>query len=126
MSASDKPFYVKFEVPQEVVSKLYELVELARTTDGRVRKGINETTKMIERGEAKFVVIAEDVNPPEIVAHLPLLCDERDVPYSFVPRKRELGKAAGIDVPASSVAVTDSGQAESLIKALIEKVKELK
>ncbi|HIE23084.1 MAG TPA: 50S ribosomal protein L7ae [Candidatus Korarchaeota archaeon] len=126
MNPSDKPFYVKYEVPEDLVAKIYELVELVRTTDGKVRKGINETTKMVERGEAKLVVIAEDVDPPEIVAHLPILCEERDVPYTYVPSKRELGKRAGIDVSASSVAIIDPGQAENLMRAIIDKIKELK
>jgi len=126
MNPSDKPLYVKYEVPEDLVAKIYELVELVRTTDGKVRKGINETTKMVERGEAKLVIIAEDVDPPEIVAPLPILCEERDIPYTYVPSKRELGKKAGIDVSASSVAITDPGQAENLMKAIIEKIKELK
>ncbi len=126
MNLSDKPFYVKYEVPEDLVAKIYELVELVRTTDGKVRKGINETTKMVERGEAKLVVIAEDVDPPEIVAHLPILCEERDIPYTYVPSKRELGKRAGIDVSASSIAIIDPGQAENLMRAIIDKIKELK
>ena len=48
-------------------------------------------TKAIERGNAKFVVIAEDVNPKEVVMHLPVLCDEKQVPYSYVATKKELG-----------------------------------
>ncbi len=126
MTAQDKPFYVKFEVPDDLVPKILELVQTARETGGKVRKGVNETTKAVERGEALFVVIAEDVNPPEIVAHLPLLCDDKGVPYAYVPSKDDLGKAAGIEVPASSVAVVDAGQAKSLLEALIEKIKEVK
>ena len=126
MTAGDKPFYVKFETPQELVPKIYELVNLSRTSGGKVRKGVNETTKSVERGEAKLVVIAEDVNPPEIVAHLPLLCDEKKIPYIYVPSKQELGKAAGIEVSASSVAVIDPGQASNLLEAIVDKIKELR
>ncbi len=126
MTAKDKPFYVKFEVPEDLVSKVLELVQTARDTGGKVRKGVNETTKAIERGEALFVVIAEDVNPPEIVAHLPLLCDDKKVPFAYVPSKEELGKAAGIEVPASSVAIVDAGQAKSLLEALVDKINELR
>jgi len=67
---AEKPIYVRFEVPKELANQVYEAVEKARDT-GKVRKGVNETTKAIERGEAKLVVIAEDVDPAEIVAHLP-------------------------------------------------------
>lgn len=122
----DKPFYVKFEVPRDLVPKILELVQMSRTTGGKVRKGVNETTKAVERGEAQFVVIAEDVDPPEIVAHLPLLCDDKGIPYAYVPSKEELGKAAGLEVSASSVAVLDAGQAKSLLEALREKVKEIR
>ncbi|MDK2463948.1 MAG: 50S ribosomal protein L7Ae [Candidatus Korarchaeota archaeon] len=126
MTAGDKPFYVKFETPEDLVPKIYELIELARTTGGKIRKGVNETTKSIERGEAVFVVVAEDVDPPEIVAHIPLLCDEKNVPYAYVPSKAELGKAAGIEVASSSVAIIDPGQAKSLMEALVEKIEEVK
>lgn len=122
----DKPFHVKFEVPKDLVPKILELVQMSRTTGGKLRKGVNETTKAVERGESLFVVIAEDVNPPEIVAHLPLLCEDKGIPYAYVPSKEELGKAAGLEVPASSVAIIDAGQAKSLLEALKDKVKEIK
>src|SRR5579875_465286 len=64
---SGKPSYVKFETPKELVEAVYEAVRQARQT-GKVKKGTNETTKAIERGVAKLVVVAEDVEPPEVVA----------------------------------------------------------
>src|SRR5712692_456659 len=99
-----KPFYVRFEVPQDLSNKAYEVLQVARDS-GKIKKGTNETTKAIERGVAKFVVIAEDVEPPEVVAHLPLLCEEKKIPYIFVPNKNQLGSSSGIEVPAASVAI---------------------
>ena len=120
-----KPFYVRFEVPPELAEKAYEAVKKARET-GKVKKGTNETTKAVERGMAKLVVIAEDVDPPEIVAHLPLLAEEKKIPYIYVPSKKKLGEAAGIEVQAASVAIVDQGDAAGLINEIAEKVKELK
>ncbi|MCE4627763.1 MAG: 50S ribosomal protein L7Ae [Desulfurococcales archaeon] len=120
-----KPFYVRFEVPEELAEKVYEAVAKARET-GKIKKGTNETTKACERGIAKLVVIAEDVDPPEIVAHLPVLCDEKKIPYVYVPSKKRLGEAAGIEVAAASAAIIDPGEAEALVKEIIEKVKELR
>ena len=82
-----KPYYVKFETPQDLVGAVYEAIRLAKQS-GKVRKGTNETTKAIERGTSRLVVIAEDVEPPEVVAHLPILCDERNAAYIFVPSKQ--------------------------------------
>lgn len=119
-----KPFYVRFEVPREVAEATYEALKIAAET-GRIRKGTNETTKSIERGNAKLIVIAEDVDPPEIVAHLPLLCEEREVPYVYVPQKRKIGEAVGITVPAASATIEDLGEAKSLVEEIISKLKEI-
>jgi len=120
-----KPFYIKFEVPKEVADAAYEALQIASRT-GQVRKGTNETTKAIERGQAKLVVIAEDVEPPEVVAHLPLLCEEHKIPYVFVPNKEKIGSAIGIDVPAAAACVTEIGDATSLIKEISKRIEELK
>jgi len=119
-----KQFYVKYETPTEVADAAYEALQIATQT-GQVRKGTNETTKAIERGIAKLVVIAEDVEPPEVVAHLPILCEERKIPYIFVPTKKKLGSAVGIDVPAASVCIVKEGDAENLVKEIISRIEEL-
>jgi len=120
-----KPFYVKFEIPKEVADAAYEALQLANQT-GNVRKGTNETTKAVERAQAKLVVIAEDVDPPEVVAHLPLLCEERKIPYIFVPTKGRLGTSAGIDVPAAAACITEAGDASALVKEISSRIEELK
>lgn len=120
-----KPFYVKFEVPKEVADAACEALQVATKT-GMVRKGTNETTKAVERGQAKLAVIAEDVDPPEVVAHLPLLCEERKIPYVFVPSKEKIGSAVGIDVPAAAACIVNEGDATGLIKEIITRIERLK
>jgi large subunit ribosomal protein L7Ae len=120
-----KPFYVKFEVSKEIADAAYEALQIASKT-GTVRKGTNETTKAIERAQAKLVVIAEDVDPPEVVAHLPLLCEERKIPYIFVPSKEKIGNAVGIDVPAASVCIVKEGEAVGLVKEIVARIEQMK
>ncbi len=120
-----KSIFVRFEMPKELQDKAYEIVEVARDT-GKVKKGTNEVTKLVERGEAVFVVMAEDVQPPEILAHMPMLCEERNIPYAYVASKAELGNACGLEKPTASVAVTEAGKARPLIDSLAEQVKKLK
>ena len=117
--------FVKFVVPKELANQAYQAVEMARDT-GKLRRGVNEATKAIERGTAKLVVIAEDVSPPEIVAHLPILGDEKNTPCIFVPSKKELGTAAGIDVPTSAIAITEAGNGKEIIEQIAKHLKELK
>jgi large subunit ribosomal protein L7Ae len=120
-----KPYYVKFEVPGEVAEAVYQALREARQT-GRIRKGTNETTKAVERGEARLVVIAEDVEPPEVVAHLPILCDERGIPYIYVPSKSQLGSAVGIDVATASACITDPGEARDLLEQILSELSKIK
>lgn len=103
-------------------NRALEAVEIARTT-GKLKKGTNEVTKAIERGTAKLVVIAKDVSPPELTMHLPLLGKEKNIPVIEVPNKEELGVAAGLSVPAVSVAIVQEGEAKSIIKEIAEESK---
>ena len=98
----------------------YQIIERAKLT-GRIEKGTNEVTKAIERGTAKFVAYATDVDPKEIVAHIPFLCKEKGIPCLEADSKEKLGIAVGIPVPASSVAVIDAGDAEKDIANLKKK-----
>jgi len=119
------PYYVTFQPPEELTKATLEAIRLARTS-GKIRKGVNEVIKSIERGQAKFVVISTDVDPPEIVAFLPTLCDEKKIPYMFVPSKAQLGEAAGISVAASSVSVIDPGEAKGYLDEIIKKIQEIR
>ena len=117
--------FVKFSVPKELVAEQLEFVEKARKK-GKVKCGINEVTKAIERGSAKLVLIAEDVSPAEIVMHLPLICNEKKIPCSFVKTKKELGEKAGISVGTAAVAITDEGDAKKEIAEIAKQIADLK
>lgn len=116
--------YVKFETPKDIVAKVLEAVTVANDS-GRVRKGSNETTKAIESGSAQLVVIAEDVEPEEVVMHLPGLCAEKGIAYAYVPAKKELGGACGLPVPCAAVAIDKPGNGAEIVKAIADKVKPL-
>ena len=99
------------------MTDFYEIVEKARKT-GKIEKGTNEVTKAVELGTAKAVFYAADVEPKEIVAHLPVLCKEKRIPCIEVDSKQKLGVAVGIPVSAASVVVINAGGAEKEISAL--------
>ena len=117
--------FVKFETPKELSDKAYNLAEMARD-GGKIKKGTNEVTKAVERGEAAVVIMAVDVETPEILAHMPALCEERGVPYVYVPAKVELGNAIGLEKPTASIAIVDVGKGKALCDEIAEAVKALK
>lgn len=101
----------------DVVQKTLEAIEVAKNT-GKIKKGVNEATKALERGIAKLVAYAKDVQPAEIVMHLPVLAKEKSIPCIQVNSKEELGTAAGIALPTSAIAIIVEGDAKKLIEEL--------
>ena len=99
------------------MTDFYTIVEKARKT-GKIEKGTNEVTKAIERGTAKLIVVASDVNPKEITHHLSILCKEKNIKFGEVDSKQKLGISAGLPVKCSSVAVIESGEADKDINNL--------
>lgn len=117
----------KWKAPDELVEQTMDLIaSISEDKEGKLAVGVNETTKAVDRGKTKLVVIARDVNPQEIIMHLPVLCKEKDVEYIFVDSKKELGNNAGINVAASSVAIKKPGNREIELKKLIQLIKEAK
>ncbi|MBS3147967.1 ribosomal L7Ae/L30e/S12e/Gadd45 family protein [Candidatus Woesearchaeota archaeon] len=101
----------------DAAQKFLEAIEVAKNT-GKVKRGVNEVTKALERGTAKLVAFAKDVQPAELVMHLPLLAKEKGVPCQQVASKEELGLASGIGAPTSAVAVIAEGDAKKLVAEL--------
>lgn len=120
-----KPSFVDWEPTEELQKKALEALEIAKDT-GRIKKGINEATKSIERGIARLVVIAGDVEPQEIIMYLPGLCDDKKTPYIFIENKADLGKSVGIERPTAAVAIIVDGKAKDLVDDLVEKINGLR
>ena len=116
--------YVKFKIPDKLKTQIKNaLSDIADARDSKIRKGMNEVTKSIERSQAKIVVMAEDVSPPEILYHVPLLCDEKNIPYAYLSTKKNLGNAVKLNIGASAIAVENAGSGNE--KALAELLKQI-
>ena len=88
----------------------------------KIKKGANEATKTLNRGISDLIVIAADVKPLEIVLHLPLLCEDKNVPYVFVESQRLLGRACGVSRPVIAASILNNTSEE--LKETITKLKE--
>lgn len=87
----------------------------------QLKKGANEATKTLNRGISEFIVMAADAEPIEILLHLPLLCEDKNVPYVFVPSKMALGRACGVSRAVISASVTTNDGSE--LKSQIQNIK---
>ncbi len=117
--------YVKFEIPDDIQNKALEALEIARDT-GKVKKGSNEATKAVERSIAQLVLIGADVEPEEIVMHLPPLCDEKQITYIFISKQNDIGAASGLDVGSAAAAIVKPGKAKELVEEIAKQVSALR
>ncbi len=117
--------YAKFEVPDDIQNKALEALEIARDT-GKIKKGSNEATKAVERGQAELVLLGGDVEPEEIVMHLPALCDEKQIPYVIINKQNDVGAASGLDVGSAAAAIVKGGKGKELLDEVIGQITALR
>ncbi len=82
--------------------------------------------KALRKGEKGFCVIAGDISPIDVVSHLPIMCEDRHIPYFYVPSKIDLGAAACTKRPTSCVLINpkDTFSEMSLYNKLMKEAKE--
>uniref|UniRef100_A0A0N4ZWQ9 Ribonucloprotein n=1 Tax=Parastrongyloides trichosuri TaxID=131310 RepID=A0A0N4ZWQ9_PARTI len=110
----------------QMSQKLLDLVQQAMNYK-QLKKGANEATKTLNRGISDLIVMAADAEPLEIILHLPLLCEDKNVPYVFVKSKAALGRACGVTraVVAASITQNEGSQLKGQIQKMKENVEKL-
>jgi U4/U6 small nuclear ribonucleoprotein SNU13 len=98
------------------------LAPAAATRRPQLMNRANEATKTLNRGICEFIILTADVEPIEIVLHLPLLCEDKNVPYVFLPSKTALGRACGVSRPVIAASVTTNEARELNAQILAVKV----
>ncbi|KAJ1667503.1 RNA binding protein snu13 [Coemansia sp. RSA 1813] len=107
-------------------TKILDLVQQASHYK-QLKKGANEATKTLNRGISEFIIMAADCEPIEILLHLPLLCEDKNVPYVFVPSKTALGRACGVSrsVVAASVTTNEASDLKPQITNIKQQIEKL-
>lgn len=110
----------------ELSQKILELIQQAASYK-QIRKGANEATKTLNRGISEFIVMTADAEPLEILLHLPLLCEDKNVPYVFLRSKQALGRACGVSRPviACSITVNEGSMIKPQITTIQQAIEKL-
>ncbi|OJT08654.1 13 kDa ribonucleoprotein-associated protein [Trametes pubescens] len=111
MSAEDSESKAFPLAKADLTNSILDLVERASQFK-QLKKGANEATKTLNRGIAELIILTADTEPLEILLHLPLLCEEKNVSYIFVPSKAALGRACGVTRPVIAASITTNENKE--------------
>ncbi|KAI0910011.1 ribonucleoprotein-associated protein [Ustulina deusta] len=106
-----------------------ELLDLVQQASHyrQLKKGANESTKALSRGVSEIIILAGDCSPLAILLHLPQLCEDKNVPYVYVPSKVALGRACNVSrsVIAVSITTNEASELQNQIRAIKDKVERL-
>jgi H/ACA ribonucleoprotein complex subunit 2 len=81
-----------------------------------LKRGVKEVVKALRKsppsapGYTSFpglVIIAGDISPMDVISHIPVLCEDHNVPFIFVSSRAELGAAAKTKRPTSVVMIME-------------------
>ena len=112
----------------KLCKKIYKVVKKASKAK-HLKRGVREVAKAIRKGEKGMVLLAGDINPIDVITHLPVYCEENNVPYVYVPEKSVLGFAAGSKRPTSCLMICpfkgNSCDYRDKYDECVEKIKDL-
>lgn len=100
---------------KKLTKKLYKVVKKAHKAK-RLRRGVREVVKALRKNEKGVVVLAGNVSPIDVISHIPVFCEDKGVPYCYIPSRRDLGTASQTKRPTSAVLVQTSEDYEKLYK----------
>lgn len=106
--------------------RAHKLVKKAAAVK-HLRRGVKEVVKGLRKNESGLVILAGDIYPVDVISHLPILLEEKNIPYIFVPSKQDLGAAASTKRPTSCVLIKTPGKdfdGQDLYDTLVKEAKE--
>nr|CAG4650649.1 EOG090X0JRW [Sida crystallina] len=110
---------------RKLTKKIYKLLKKAAGQKGFVRNGLKDVQRRIRLGEKGLVIFAGDVTPVDIMAHMPAVCEEKDIPYVYTPSRMELGHALGLKRTSLMVLVRQNENYKDLYDEMMEELKSI-
>ena len=98
---------------KKLTKRLYKAVKKAQKAK-RLKRGVREVVKGLRKNEKGVVILAGDVSPIDVISHIPVFCEEKGVPYCYVPSRKDLGAAALTKRPTSVVIVQQNEEYKKL------------
>ncbi|XP_057517393.1 H/ACA ribonucleoprotein complex subunit 2-like protein [Amaranthus tricolor] len=107
---------------KKLCKRTYKLIRRA-AEQKCLKRGVKEVVKSIRRGHKGICVIAGNISPIDVITHVPILCEEADIPYVYVPSKEDLASAGATKRPTCCVLVLNKPSKGELSQEDQEKLK---
>uniref|UniRef100_G1S0S9 H/ACA ribonucleoprotein complex subunit 2 n=1 Tax=Nomascus leucogenys TaxID=61853 RepID=G1S0S9_NOMLE len=115
---------------RRLTRKLYKCIKKA-VKQKQIRRGVKEVQKFVNKGEkgvsllSGIMVWQETHCPMKVYCHLPVMCEDRNLPYVYIPFKTDLGAAAGSKRPTCVIMVKPHEEYQEAYDECLEEVQSL-
>lgn len=110
---------------KKLAKKIYKCIKKASKHKTYLRNGLKDVQKHIRKGEKGIVIFAGDVFPIEIMCHLPVVCEDKDIPYCYTPSRQDIGIAMGVKRGSLMVLIKEHPEYKELYDELVASMKTL-
>ncbi|XP_012287842.1 H/ACA ribonucleoprotein complex subunit 2-like protein [Orussus abietinus] len=125
----EKPLFLspiaKPMAPKKLTKKIYKCIKKASKQKSYLRNGLKDVQKHLRKGETGLVIFAADVFPVEVMCHLPVICEDKDIPYCYTPSRQEIGAAMGVKRGSLIVLIKKHEDYEELYNEVKEAIRTL-
>ncbi|KAH0501987.1 H/ACA ribonucleoprotein complex subunit 2 [Microtus ochrogaster] len=104
--------------------KLYKRIKKA-VKQKQIRRGVKEVQKFVNKGEKGIMVLAGDTLPIEVYCHLPVMCEDQNLPYVNIPSKTDLEATTGSKRPTCVIMVKPHEDYQEIYDKCLEEVQAL-
>ena len=100
---------------KKLAKKLFKVIKKSQQAK-RLKRGVREVVKGLRKNEKGVVILAGDVSPIDVISHIPVFCEDKSIPYCYVPSRKDLGSASLTKRPTSVVMVQSAEDYETVYK----------
>uniref|UniRef100_A0A224Y000 Putative nucleolar protein nhp2 n=1 Tax=Panstrongylus lignarius TaxID=156445 RepID=A0A224Y000_9HEMI len=110
---------------RKLTKKIYKLIKKASKNREYCKSGLKLVQSSIRKGATGLIILAGDVTPVDVMIHLPAVCEDKDIPYCYVPSKEDIGTAMGVTRGVISVLIIDNPEIQDNFVEVLNEVKAL-
>ncbi|KAL7735008.1 hypothetical protein ACLKA6_011272 [Drosophila palustris] len=110
---------------KKLAKKCYKLIKKAMKHKTYLRNGLKDVQTRLRKGETGICIFAGDVTPVDIMCHLPAVCEEKGIPYTYTPSRADLGAAMGVKRGTVALLVRQNEEYNDLYNEVREELAKL-
>jgi len=110
---------------EKLSKRIFKLIKKSAAKKNKLQRGLKNVQTKIRKGSTGLCIFAGDVTPIDIYCHLPIVCEDKNIPYCFVPSKRDIASALGAKRPCIVTLISSDDDYKELYDKCFKKISDM-